>query len=84
MKVDFKLPLRYVVDGDVVTIGVVVALWHDGILRGRRNVCRSAASSLLRCHALWWNEPTGGRQTIGGDCTREGRTLQQLRNTHED
>ena len=27
--------------------------------------------------AMWYIEPTGGRQTVGGECLRNGRTLQQ-------
>ena len=33
VKVDFELPVRYVVDKDIVIVGVVVALEHDGVLR---------------------------------------------------
>ena len=27
--------------------------------------------------AMWCIEPTGGRQTVGGECLRKRRTLQQ-------
>ena len=82
-QVDFELAVCNGVDGDVIA----VALHRSGFIlwrchchrRRRRRVFRSntGGSLLLHRHVVWCIESTGGRQIVGGECLREGRTLQQ-------